>query len=106
MKLLKAKTLKDPTAFIEAKELFKRYTSNEALNSLIERVNSLDDTNRSTIIESLLNDGYIALCKPLNINSSNTIEKVVNLPGTMYYDPANNRLRLRKSEGWVTVKTD
>lgn len=80
------------------------YEVKESIRDLLIRVEEVSSLKH--IEDLIVKKGVLDMGTPANIAYPPTIEKKDISNGTIYYDVLNDRLRLKKSTGWTTVKLD
>lgn len=76
--------------------------SKEDLANVIKDV-ILELHKRKTLLDVFAKDGIFNLALPINIASTQEVEKTPCEEGSLYYDIIKDRLRLKGLEGWKTI---
>ena len=114
--LLKQKVNSEDSNTILSSELLKDTlkkedikTLNDIIESLKETINYINENNQTCTrenIEKCMKVNNILVTGVINIIGNISYEKDINEPGTIYFDPYNNRLRVRDNIAWKTIKLE
>ena len=81
----------------------------EAVKVIVDLEDKLKESEEKYIknIKEVISNTSFNLAQPISINSHPSIEKDTSIAlGTIYRDAVNDRLRIKMSIGWKTIKLD
>ena len=109
--LIKRESELDPT-YVESSTLLQDKEDKSVVLGIDNRldlvetiVSNLPELNKENISDAFITDRVFNITNPIDISALPDVESFINTPGILYYDKTNNRLRFRKTTGWVTINT-
>ena len=114
--LLKQKVNSEDVGTISSSELLKDISTKDEVKTLTEIINNLKEIidfineNNQTCtrenIEKCMKVNNILVVGITNIIGNKSYEKDINEPGSIYFDPYNNQLRIRDNNSWKSIKLE
>ena len=114
--LLKQKVTPEDSNTILSSELLKDTLNKEDINDLknlintlkeaIENIEQFNQTCTRDNIEKCMKVNNIFVTGIMNIIGNKSYEKDINEPGSIYFDPYNNQVRLRDNNSWKSIKLE
>ena len=114
--LLKQKVTPEDSNAILSSELLKDTLNKKDVKDLKELINTLkeaiEDINTNNYpctrenIEKCMRVNHILATGVINIIGNKSYELEITQPGSIYFDPYNNQVRLRDNNSWKTIKLE